>query len=665
MIILKKLWKILPAYLLCNIFVLGGLFINWNYALSGGYGGIILSTCIIWLGFACLVYILADISTILPFSGGSYAYVRCMIGFYPGYICGCYELIKNMVYGSLMMYALADAVSYTFNAPSYLSIILCLIFHLTIASVHIHGWKATSISSIILTSMTIIFLLIFFFGSLPHLHREDGDNHEYQEGTSKFMQVFPLSASFFIGIESVSLLANHFPEPKTSVRIGYYGCLVTITILTIFVLISCTSSYEEIISTTKYPLNFTFANIFQMQIRKATVLTIPALILTSSSCVYAYDKITKSMVESSILPAYFASSLSTYGSRQDVIIRIGISQSICMLLFYAPEIQRYLYNLCLLSAFLSYLIILASYVSMNWKKSKLQMKNPSVLSYAIASVATLVFSLAILSIIGLQKDHGIVASVMIGLTALLSCYYHVFVRKQQKYNDEEIKIAFNHLVSKYNDRVLNSIRHKSRKTSSKDHKPPLSIHRLSIFGDHGSLSRKTSIKKELGAVKPDINDKSNSFKKKLVMNITTPNSQFVTFKISKSFSGLFSPLRSAKIFPIISTMEPTPAGSYKDTNQVPSNQASSKDIESGRTSKEASNHLSQRGSSRRIFDQVAGSMKMSKIAPPRWTPTSTATATNMNKFNLHSPLIHEYEKVGIVVEFAAMDMDDSSGSSLV
>ncbi|RYY82760.1 amino acid permease, partial [archaeon] len=74
--------------------VIGGQIIFWNLALKNGFFEFVFSVVIVGSGYVCLTFSLAEMTSILPFAGGSYGYVRCALGPFIGFVVGCCEAME-------------------------------------------------------------------------------------------------------------------------------------------------------------------------------------------------------------------------------------------------------------------------------------------------------------------------------------------------------------------------------------------------------------------------------------------------------------------------------------------------------------------------------------------------------------------------------------------
>lgn len=69
--------------------VISGDFFGWNFGLAaGGFGGLLIATCIITLMYLGLCFSIAEMSTALPHTGGAYSFARSAMGPWGAYVTG-------------------------------------------------------------------------------------------------------------------------------------------------------------------------------------------------------------------------------------------------------------------------------------------------------------------------------------------------------------------------------------------------------------------------------------------------------------------------------------------------------------------------------------------------------------------------------------------------
>src|SRR5210317_1177491 len=62
-------------------YVISGDFAGWNFGLKeGGWGGLLLATALMATMYSCMVFALAELSSMIPTSGGGYGFARVAMG---------------------------------------------------------------------------------------------------------------------------------------------------------------------------------------------------------------------------------------------------------------------------------------------------------------------------------------------------------------------------------------------------------------------------------------------------------------------------------------------------------------------------------------------------------------------------------------------------------
>lgn len=63
--------------------VIGGQYFAWNAGLTAGAGSYLIATFLIASAYGCLILCISELSSGLPFAGGSYGLARVTAGIYP------------------------------------------------------------------------------------------------------------------------------------------------------------------------------------------------------------------------------------------------------------------------------------------------------------------------------------------------------------------------------------------------------------------------------------------------------------------------------------------------------------------------------------------------------------------------------------------------------
>ena len=212
--------------------VIGGQYFSWNSGLVAGFGTYCIATALIGSAYICLCLCTSELSSTLPFAGGAYGLARCTLGFYFGFIIGCCETIEYILYVSASVLSLGSIISSMAPAVENYQPLLWLIFYVTANPFHIFGghnfWRLNLIVGVI----SLFIILLFCLGSLPYLnfnrYAVTGDGEWFVGGIDSFLQVLPLSAWFFVGVEALNMACDDIDEPRKSIPYGQISCIATL-----------------------------------------------------------------------------------------------------------------------------------------------------------------------------------------------------------------------------------------------------------------------------------------------------------------------------------------------------------------------------------------------------------------------------------------------------
>jgi ethanolamine permease len=199
--------------------VTGGYFFQWNIGLQAGFGNFVVAYAFTSIGYICLCFSLAEMTSILPFSGGGYGFARVTVNIYGGYIVGSSEAIEYLLYVATSVYVMGKMLSILFNLPSTYEPIYWFVFYVGAIGIQLQGgilfWRINTI----LACMSVLLICLYCLACIPAMDfnenakLEDGENAWFggHEGIS-FMHVLPLTSWFFIGVEAMSLAGQETLE---------------------------------------------------------------------------------------------------------------------------------------------------------------------------------------------------------------------------------------------------------------------------------------------------------------------------------------------------------------------------------------------------------------------------------------------------------------------
>jgi ethanolamine permease len=204
----------------------------------------------------------------------------------------------------------------------------------------------------------------------------------------------------------------------------------------------------EIVAQSLAPLNNGFSLIFNIDPVVATTLSIPATFATAYGFVFAYSRVMISMARSGLLPALLARTWGPYSTPYvTVIVGSLLGYALVIAVYCQPLIFPYLYNICILSAFMAYVSQAAGYIVMKTRFGSQERSFRSPLGTAGAVFSGAVFLLAFVGGAAFQGDNQAALASFMGMVVLFTIYYYSYAKKRQRFSAEEKTIFYKiHIV---------------------------------------------------------------------------------------------------------------------------------------------------------------------------------------------------------------------------
>ncbi|GAB3971321.1 ethanolamine permease [Streptomyces sparsus] len=229
-------------------YVVSGDYAGWNFGLAeGGFGGLAVATVLMGVMYACLVFSLAELSSVLPTAGGGYGFARRALGTWGGFLTGTAILIEYILAPAAISVFIGGYVEslglfgLESGWPVYLA---CFVIFI---GVHLWGVGEALRFSFVVTAIAVIALLVFSAGALTHFDAASltdievdsgalGANSWLPYGLLGIWAAFPFGMWFFLGIEGVPLAAEETRDPVRTLpkAMGLaIGILVLLALLTL------------------------------------------------------------------------------------------------------------------------------------------------------------------------------------------------------------------------------------------------------------------------------------------------------------------------------------------------------------------------------------------------------------------------------------------------
>ena len=473
--------------------VVGGQYFSWNAGLIAGVGTFAVATIVMGLAYISLILCTSEMISGLPFSGGAYGLARCVLGYYPGFLIGMSEFLSYTLYVSSSVLSLGSMLVNLFDVTPDWAPFFWFLFYVSSVRVNSLGGAHFWHFSTVLGVVSLVILVIYCLGSLPFVNFSQnagiqaqdvagaveligipsadaaavvGDNGAFfVGGMAGFMRVLPLTAWFYVGLESLAFTCTIVKEPKKSLPRGSISCILVLFATAIFTLFVCVSQSPGsfVLAGELNPLNYGYSSMFKMDFQTATGFSIPATYATAFGFQATAGKLMAAMADSKLLPTPFRIVMP--GSKMPfVAYTTGATLGffICYLCYFIPYLGPQLFNICILNGFIGYCSQCIGYVFFQTKFQSIEREFRSPLHLFGAAYAFVVFLLGILGVVAFQPDRFALYAVLV-LQGFFSVYYFLVAKKKQTFSEDEQKIMLRVHVVTYNTKK-NGIRF--RRTAS-------------------------------------------------------------------------------------------------------------------------------------------------------------------------------------------------------
>ena len=177
---------------------------------------------------------------------------RCVLGNYVGFILGCAETVEYIFYVANSTVALGGMVVMMEPSMAGLEPVIYIIFFMLSLLIHIFSGRLFWKFNAFLALVSLIIVLLYCLSSLkdvdfikyaytPSTDDAPVSNPWFIGGAYQFMQILPLSAWMFVGVETLRETCGDIPNPRINVPRGQVACMLTLLATGFFVLFVCAS----------------------------------------------------------------------------------------------------------------------------------------------------------------------------------------------------------------------------------------------------------------------------------------------------------------------------------------------------------------------------------------------------------------------------------------
>jgi ethanolamine permease len=424
--------------------VIGGQYFGWNLGLSAGVGSCLISLCITAIGYLCLVYCIAELSSGLPFAGGNYGLARVTAGIFPGYLVGCYDALSSITYVASSVVALGSMITELTGASSSLEPLYWGLFYITAIAIHSSGGRFFWRFNLFLALISLILLLIYILGSakwadFPVYAVGESHGQWFKGGMKEFIRQMYLSTWFFVGVEGITIACQDVPDPKRNIPKGYLTCVWTLFFTAFGTFFVCVSLPPEsnYLANSLVPLQMGYHLMFHLSLKFSILLSLPALYATAFGFMFFYGRQLRAMGNAGLVNPIIGQSLPKSKTPfNGLLFGSVIGYCVCLPCYFFSSFGAYLFQLSMLCCTLIYISQFASYIVFKTILGNIKREYRSPLGVVGSVVGTIVFLLIMISIVFFQDDFY-TAIAFVVFTLLSSIYYYLYVKDRQFFSLEE------------------------------------------------------------------------------------------------------------------------------------------------------------------------------------------------------------------------------------
>ncbi|GAB5032442.1 amino acid transporter [Nannochloropsis oceanica] len=374
---------------------IGGNFVGWNSTLAGGLGGALLGLFVATILYMTLSLCIAEMSAHTLKIGGSHTFVgESPLGRLGAYLCGVAELLKIIPTGSVCVFAIASYVGHAVTVEAgqrhLVEVGIWFVSYGVFTLLNLMGVEI-SVNFQVATTIASIAVLISFYLSSPAFLDFDkfalldmGQDGWFLGDVSTIWISLPYSLWWYLGIESVPLLAGSVSNPAKVMPKAIIISMATLAATAILTLILSSSVAPGVASlaNSSAPLLDGFKALTD---NKHLLFIVSALVslglIVSFHCFVLYAGETVAVLATDgILPACLGATHPRYNTPHVALIgssTVGLG----LLALTVSTMSNYkavsvLINLAVVGGLVAYILQFLAYVSRPWASTGSGFRSP-------------------------------------------------------------------------------------------------------------------------------------------------------------------------------------------------------------------------------------------------------------------------------------------------
>ncbi len=415
-------------------YVISGDFAGWNFGLAeGGWGGLMIATVLMAIMYTCMVFSLAELSSMIPTAGGGYGFARRALGPLGGFMTGTAILIE---------YAIAPAAIAVFIGAYVDSLIgvggplVYLVFYLAFIGVHLYGVGEALKLMFAITAIAALALLAFVIGMIPKFDAGNLTNIAVDASKSGASDFLPLGYAgvwsalvfgiwFFLAIEGVPLAAEEARDPKRDMPKGLIAGMACLLAFAAFVLLLAPGGAgADQLKESGNPLVDAVKEAYGGSNALSgfvNVVGLFGLVASFFSIIFAYSRQTFALSRAGYLPK----GLSVTSGRKVPVIALVLPGAVGFILAAITEAGDRMIQIAVFGATVSYVLMMLSHIVLRVREPDLERPYRTPGGIVTSGVGLVLACAAVIAVFLVDQKA---AFITLGVYAAFIAYFLLYSR---------------------------------------------------------------------------------------------------------------------------------------------------------------------------------------------------------------------------------------------
>lgn len=408
---------------------------------------------IIVLGYAFLIFSLAEMTSTVAFASGAYGYVRCTIGPMYGYLVGCCELIENNFITLCCVYTVTLSITAVTELDRNYEPLWMFLVYLATLAVHLPGGKYfwRSMYALFAFTMTALFLYLFtVWVTQPKIWSADLTNakhNKFEGGAVSMLQQLFRPTWFYIGIECITVTGKNMTDGTKVLPKALIAVFGTVFVVCTAIMITTAAyfqqflgimSWKDLALTVFAPLTFGYQDGLKMGSKAVYCFTIISSFGSVLGFHYTSTHVMQAMALSGLLPPVLKRWSGPSKVPVNALVVSAVVQYCILVIGWSVSTAPPFFTVCILSSCFVYFGTFGAFLSFRYRFGHMPrlFTSPTGLFGGIFGIVLFAFVFFVVSIVNIE-DQAIYY--FLGYMAACLVYYILVAEKRQFFSPEEQK----------------------------------------------------------------------------------------------------------------------------------------------------------------------------------------------------------------------------------